>query len=108
MGRAERRQRERTERIESRKGKVLVEKHALSELKRKTVSDTAAFDTEALMTCFALTGRRLHGYGKTRILRELQYVDELMGPILSGEKTVNDYKRELEQEIGLVIKCEAK
>ena len=106
MGRAERRRAERNERIENRKGKIPMSQNDITDLKRRTISQTSAFDTEALMTCFALANRRLYKHGLERTLRTLQYVDELMGPLLDGAKEIDDYKKELENEIGLKIRCE--
>ena len=108
MGRAERRRAERNKRIEDRKDKILVTQKELRDLKRDTIRNTSNFDTEALMTCFALANRRLYKHGLERSLRTLQYVDELMGPILDGSKTVDDYRKELFDEIGLSISCSTK
>ena len=105
MGRAERRRMERQNRIEDNKGKVLMSQHDINELRRSIVEDVADFRTEALMTCFALANRRLYGHGTQRTLRTLQYIDELMGHINTGEKTIDDYKRELEDEINVRVVC---
>ena len=101
MGRAERRRAERRERIEDRKSKILMTRKDIAEMKK----ETSNYNVEALMTCFALAGRRLHGYGHKRIMRELQYIDELMGEVIDGDVTIEDYKKELEDETGVVIKC---
>ena len=100
MGRAERRKRERLDRIENRKDKILISKEDLSKKK----DDVTKYNVEVLMTCFALAEHRLYGFGQKRILRSLRYIDELMGSILDDSKTVNDYKKELEEETGLKIK----
>ena len=105
MGRAEKRRLERKNRIEERKGKVLMSHSEINELKRTIVEDVADFRTEALMTCFALANRRLYGHGTQRTLKTLQYIDELMGPITTGEKTIDDYKRELEDEVHVKVVC---
>lgn len=105
MGRAERRRAERRERIENRKGKILMTSKDIAEMKREISEYSSNYNVEALMTCFALTGRRLHGYGQKRILRDLQYIDELMGEVLNGNTTIEDYKKELEDEASVVIKC---
>ena len=105
MGRAERRRMERNNRIEERKGKILMSPHDINEMKRNIAQDVTDFKIETLMTCFALANHRLYGHGATRTMRTLQYIDELMGPIATGEKTVDDYKRELEEEAKVIIKC---
>ena len=106
MGRAERRRMERNNRIEERKGKVLVSKEALSESKKKLVDQANKYSTEYLMTCFALTMHRLYGFGAKRILATLQYVDGLMGETLYDYKTMDDFIKELKDETGVEIKCD--
>ena len=106
MGRAERRRMERNNRIEERKGKILMSTQDINKMKRDIVQDVADFKVEALMTCFALANHRLYGHGPQRTMRTLQYIDELMGPISTGEKTVDDYRKELEEEAKVVIKCD--
>lgn len=105
MGRAERRRLERKKRIEERKEKVLLSRSEISRLKQDITSAATSYGTEALMTCFALAEHRLYGFGATRIFRSLSYIDELMGPIIEGEKTIEDYKKELETETGVKIEC---
>lgn len=79
MGRAERRRMERQNRIEERKGKLLLSREALNESKKRIVDQANKYSTEYLMTCFALSIHRLYGFGSKQILRTLQYVDGLMG-----------------------------
>lgn len=105
MGRAERRRMERKNRIEERKDKILMTHKDINNLKKKIIDDVADFKIEVLMTCFALANRRLYGHGATRIMRSLNYIDELMGSVLDGAVTIEDYKKELEDEAGVVIKC---
>lgn len=105
MGRAERRRAERRERIDNRKGKILMTRKDIAEMKKEISEYSSNYNVEALMTCFALTGRRLHGYGQKRILRDLQYIDDLMGEIINETATIEDFKKELEDETGMVIKC---
>lgn len=106
MGRAERRRIERNNRIEERKGKVLVSREALSESKKRIVDQANKYSTEYLMTCFALTMHRMYGFGAKRILATLQYVDGLMGEILYDYKTMDDFIKELKDETGVEIKCD--
>lgn len=105
MGRAERRRTERRNRIQNRKGKYLLSKADINQIKQKKSDDVSAYNVEALMTCFALAERRLYGFGKKRIFRTLQYIDDLMGTVLTDEATIEDYKKELQQEARVVIKC---
>lgn len=105
MGRAERRKSERRNRIQNRKGKYLLSKADINQIKQKKSDDVSAYNVEALMTCFALAERRLYGFGKKRIVRTLQYIDDLMGAVLTDEATIEDYKKELQQEAKVVIKC---
>ena len=73
---------------------------------KEEISKTASeYNVEALMTCFALAEHRLYGFGQKRILRTLSYIDELMGPIIEGTKTIEDYKKELEEKGNVVISC---
>lgn len=105
MGRAERRKSERRNRIQNRKGKYLLSKADINQIKQKKSDDVSAYNVEALMTCFALAERRLYGFGKKRIFRTLQFIDDLMGAVLTDEATIEDYKKELQQEAKVVIKC---
>lgn len=106
MGRAERRMKERRKRIEERKDKILLSREDIMKMKMDVSDAVSDFSTEALLTCFAITMRRKDGYGPKRIFDRLQYVDELFGKILDGSKTIEDYKRELEDETGVKIKCD--
>lgn len=99
MGRAERRRAERNERIENSKGKLIVSRQDL-----KDVCETVSRDNiKLLMTCFALAERRLYGYGRKRITRTLRCVDDMMGEICDGSKTIDDFINELKSETKVVI-----
>ena len=104
MGRAERRRKERFDRLASRKDSVLMGKDELHAMRKNIVDRTSKYDVEALMTCFALAEHRLYGFGPTRIMRSLEYIDKLMGDVLNDSKTMEDYKRELEEEVGVAIR----
>lgn len=106
MGRAERRRMERNTRIEERKGKILMTQREINQMKRDIAEEATDFKVEALLTCFALTNHRLYGHGSKRTMRTLQYLDDLMGYIISGEKTVEELKRELESEVRVAVKCD--
>lgn len=106
MGRAERRRLERRNRIEDRKGKTYMSRDEINRLKEEIAATASEYNVENLMTCFALAEHRLYGFGQKRILRTLQYIDELMGPIADGTATIEDYKEELEREGNVVIRCD--
>ncbi len=106
MGRAERRRAERRERIENRKGKVMLSHGDINELKKTITHDASAYDVEALMTCYALALRRLYKFGRKRIARALNAIDDMMSDILEDKVTIEDYKKILENETGIIIKCE--
>lgn len=107
MGRAERRRLERRNRIEDRKTKILMRPEDIAAMKAKITEDVTenfgSYSTEALMTCFALANHRLYGHGWKRTMRTLQYIDEMMGPIADGTKTVHDLRKELEDEVGFKV-----
>lgn len=105
MGRVEQRRLERRNRIEGRKGKVLMSRQDIAKMKEEISKTASEYNVEALMTCFALAEHRLYGFGQKRILRTLSYIDELMGPIIEGTKTIEDYKKELEEKGNVVISC---
>lgn len=105
MGRAEQRKLERRNRIEGRKGKVLMTKQDIAKMKEEISKTASEYNAESLMTCFALTEHRLYGFGQKRILRTLSYIDELMGSIVDGTATIDDYKKELEEKGNVVISC---
>lgn len=105
MGRAERRRMERNNRLENRKDKVLMSQKEVNNLKRRIIEDVADFKVETMMTCFALALHRVFGFGPKRILRLLQYIDDLMGAINTGEKTIDDYRKELEEEAKVIVSC---
>lgn len=78
------------------------EKKTSTDVKR-AVNNARSFDIEALMTCFALSERRLYGFGRKRILRSVKYISELMDDILTDKATLDDYKRELEEKAKVKI-----
>ena len=105
MGRAERRRAERRERIEERKGKIVLSPKELNDIKREISNDVTKFKTEWLMTCFALALRRKFGFGTERIARALREVDDMMIAIMDDECTIDDYINELENCTGIRVEC---
>ena len=105
MGRAEMRRWTRKNKIEERKGKMLMTKQELKEYEDAVRNDISTYNVEALMTCIAIAEHRLYGFGQTRVTRTLNYIDELMGEVLNGNKTIEDYKKIADEEVGVIIKC---
>ena len=105
MGRAERRRAERANRIEERKGKILMSKQDLGKMQDSIRQDISNFNVEAILTCLALALHRKFKFGPKRIMRILNYIDELMGGVVDDIYTIDDYKQQLKKETGVVIKC---
>ena len=105
MGRAERRRAERANRIEERKGKILMSKQGLGKMQDSIRQDISNFNVEAILTCLALALNRKFKFGPKRIMRVLNYIDELMGGVVDDIYTIDDYKQQLKEETGVVIKC---
>ena len=104
MGRAERRRMERNDRIENRKGKLVLSKKELHDICDKAQRSTSEYNVEALMTVFALAEHRIHKFGRKRTLKTLAYIDELMKDVADGKVSIEKYKKELEDEVGIAIK----
>lgn len=105
MGRTERRRAERRNRIEDRKNKVLLTREDINKMKADITYEAAGYNTEALMTCFALVLYRVHGFKQKRIAKTLEYIDSLMTDILTNKATMDDYIKELEDETSVIVKC---
>lgn len=103
MGRAERRRKERQQRIEERKGKYLMSPQDITDIKRKTLDSYNEFRTETMFMCFALVLHRLYGHGATRTLRTWQAVDDLIGQMDREEVTLEEMKKMVEDEIKVKI-----
>lgn len=74
-------------------------------MKEDITERVSAFSTEALLTCFALSLRKNHGFGYQRIFRDLQSVEDMMADILDGKLYIEDLKDKLREETGIVIKA---
>lgn len=106
MGRAERRRAERRDRIEERKGKILVSPAELNRVKRDIAYKASCSNNEYLMTCFALALHRLYGFEAEEIGEALRCIDGFMTDILNDTSTMDDYIKELEEKTGVIVKCE--
>lgn len=106
MGRSERRRLERKNRIEERKNKFLMSPTDIIKIKEKTLTEYDDYKIEALLTCFALANNELYGHNQEQTMNTLKYIDELMGKITRDESTIEDMKKQVEDQIGICIKCE--
>lgn len=105
MGRAERRRAERKNRIEDRKGKILMTPHDIREMKRNIVQDANDYKVEALMTCFMVANNTLWGHDADQCMQTLGYIDDMMGEINEGLLTFEELKKLAEDKIGVAIVC---
>lgn len=103
MNRAERRKAERNNKRDIRKNEVRLTEEELNEIKER-VSDAASITSvDILMTCFALAEHRMHGFGKKRIKRTIDYIDDLVEGIVNGDSTIDEYKKELKEETDITV-----
>lgn len=98
MTRAERRRANR----ENQK-KVTMTQGELNAMREEIIKQTSEYTVDALMSCFALSERRLYNFGRKRILRSLKRIDVLMHYISEGVYTPDDYKKIIEEEAGIKI-----
>lgn len=106
MGRAERRRAERANRIDEKKRKILLTPEEIGRLKREITHSVSSFSVESLFTCFALAEHRLYGFDSEKISQSLRYIDHLMEEIDNDTACMEDYVRELEEETGIIVRCE--
>ena len=103
MGRAERRQRERAERIQNRKGKIALRPDEIRRMKNDVVDQVSTYDVEVLLTCFAQVLHDEYGWGRIRVLRALEAVDKTFGRVLAGSLTIPQMQQRLQDEVGVRI-----
>lgn len=106
MGRAEQRRLERKNRIENRKGKIAMSRKDIAELQHEAAFARTKYDAEALMTCFGIIEHRVHKFGRTRIFRTFEAIDKLMQDIIEGRTTLEELKKELEEDVGVIVRSE--
>lgn len=104
MGRAEKRRKERQNRINERKGKMLMSHDDIQNVKQKTLDEYDDFRIETMLTCFALINHRLYGHGAKRTLRTLNAVNELTAQFASENITIEQMKQMVEDEIRINLK----
>lgn len=110
MGREEKRKMERAARLEAKKKKPITGKNTitltldeLEEIKKQerimTQNDMIMF----FMSTLPLAEHRVHGFGKKRAIKTMKYVNVLMEGIIQGEKTIEDYRKECEEEVKIRV-----
>lgn len=104
MGRKLKRKLERNKRIAEKKESVQMTYQELNDLKRKTAEDQNAYTVDNMCMLFALAEHRIHKFGYKRIFRTLNYIETLMDPIIKGEKTFEEYAKELEEETKIKVR----
>jgi hypothetical protein len=104
MNRAERRKIEKEHRADISRNTVRVDRREIKAREEKLKDDLGTYYVETLMTCLAVAEHRMHGFGKKRILKTLQCIDDMMGEINSGDLTIDDLRQELSDEVGLSVR----
>lgn len=103
MGRTEKRQRERSERIADRKEKILLTPQELRQIKLDIAQQVSKFDVDALLTCFAQVLYSEFQWEYDDIIRALTAVDITFGKVLRDELSVKDMQKQLEDDLSLRI-----
>lgn len=103
MGRKLRRKMERSERLASNKTKVSISRSDFADEKQRYAERYNKGTIEQMYVCMALAERRLYKFGQGRLLKTMHTVDELMGEIYNGNKTIDDYITELKEQTGMEI-----
>lgn len=103
MNRAERRKAERNNKRDIRKNEVRLTREEMNKIKERISDDVSITSVDILMTCFALAEHRLYGFGKKRIKRTIDYIDDLVEGIVNGDSTIDEYKKELKEEADVTI-----
>lgn len=107
MGRAEKRKMERNNRIENRKSMIHMSYEEYSEAIRKAKNEATRDAFKVFATCMALKDIQMHGYGKKRIIDNLNYMNDLMNALLDGDANFADYEKEVYDK-GVIINCRGK
>lgn len=103
MGRAENRKRERAARLDNNKNTIRLTYEQLEEIKKQERITTQNDIIMFFMSTLPLAEHRVHGFGKTRAIRTLKYINVLMEGITKGEKTIEDYRKECEEEVKIRV-----
>jgi len=103
MGRAENRRKQRADRLYFNKMSIKVTPDELQRMSERTSRDAGRYDTEVLLTAFALTLHDKFGFGFSRVEKALSGVDEMLGKVLSDEINIEDMKERLKNEVGINI-----
>lgn len=103
MGRAEKRQQERTERIESKKSQIVLTPAELLRIRIGIADEVRQFDVDALLTCFAQVMYSNLFLDGEQIMEVLEAIDELFGRVMQGELSVDEMKEQLEKDVGIKV-----
>ena len=106
MGRAERRKLDRKQRIDSKKDKVYLSPKDIRDMKREITSMAVKYDVEVLLTCFAYVMHKELNLEQEQILNALASVDTVFGKVLSEEYSIDEMKKDLEDEVGVVVRTD--
>ena len=105
MGRAERRREEKLKGLQGGSGRVSLSHKEIGRIKEAAETKILEYNVEALMTCFALEMYEIKGVWVEDIESALEGIDMRMDGIVHGEKTIEGYKKELEEKTGIIISC---
>ena len=103
MGRADKRQRERSERIADRQEKILLTPRELRQIKTDVADQVSKFTVDALLTCFAQVLYSDFQWEYDDIIGALTAVDDTFGRVLRNELSVKGMQKQLEEDLNLRI-----
>ena len=103
MGRADKRQRERSERIADRQEKILLTPRELRQIKTDVADQVSKFTVDALLTCFAQVLYSDFQWEYDDIIGALTAVDDTFGRVLRNELSVKGMQKQLEEDLSLRI-----
>lgn len=106
MGRAERRRQERLDRFESRKGKLLVSREEMKKIREESAYEASTYDVKTLLTCLSLAEYKVHNMDSDQIADTLTFIDQLVDDVTNGKATFDDYRKILEDEVGIIVECD--
>lgn len=84
---------------------VTLNKVDLVNIKKDITDKASGYAVETLMSCFALVMAR-RGQTEDQIAEDIQSINGLFDDVLDGNNTVEDYRAELEELTGIIIKVE--
>ena len=60
---------------------------------------------EAILVCMTLALHQEFGFGRERCLRVLRAVDQMVGPWIEGEESLDEIRQKVIDQVGIDIKC---